>query len=245
MPLQKKKRFRPIFKQFIRLRANIQSYKKLLKLKKNKWKPFLKFYFNKLKNFKKYKSLDQSKYFVTKFGTRDVSYNKRFKNTLQAGKKFRIYYGNLLKKYLKKKIKIVLNKLPSNRKDTVVIEETFLNFFESKLDNVLYRAKFALTVRNARQLILHGKVYVNQKQIKNKAYILQNGDIVNLNFNALNLYEHNTLNSLKWAIPPKHIIINYHILQIIFLGDVKLTSITNEFSFNLKLQKILIKYFRQ
>lgn len=209
MQLQKKKRFRPVLKHFIKLHVDIQNYKKLLKLKKNKWKPFLKFYFNKLKNIKRFKPLDQSKYFVTKFGTRYVSYNKRFKNILQAGKKFRIYFGNLLKKYFNKKIKVVFNKFFFSKKNKVIVEDKFLQFFESKLDTVLYRAKFAVTVRGARQLILHGKVFVNQKQIKNKAYSLQNGDVVNLSFDTLNLYEHNILNTFKWAIPPKQIIINY------------------------------------
>jgi hypothetical protein len=79
--------------------------------------------------------LDQSKYFVTKFGTRYVSYNKRFKNTLQAGKKFRIYFGNLLKKYFKKKIKVVFNKFFLSKKNS--------NLFDRYLvRNVLFYFSF-------------------------------------------------------------------------------------------------------
>lgn len=103
MSLQKKNRFKPTFKQFLKLRENIQNRQKILKFKKKKWKSFLKFYINKLKNFKKFKPLDHSRYFVTKYGTRGVGYNKRFRDTLQASKRFRIFYGNLAKKYLKKK----------------------------------------------------------------------------------------------------------------------------------------------
>jgi hypothetical protein len=52
MILKKKNRFKPIFKQFIKLRENIQNRQKILKFKKKKWK-FFKFYINKLKNYKK------------------------------------------------------------------------------------------------------------------------------------------------------------------------------------------------
>lgn len=240
-----KNRFRPIFKQFIRLRENVQNRQKLLKFRKKKWKSFLKFYGNKLKNFKKFKPIDHSKYFVTKYGTRGASYNKRFKDTLHAGKRLRLFYGNLLKKYLKKKIKMILNKKRFNSQNLVGLELTFLQFFESRLDTVLYRAKFAPTIRSAQQLILHGKVYVNKVQIKSKAYILKDGDIINLDLKCLNLFENHITSSLKWPIPPKHLIINYKTLQILFLGDIKSTNISNEFSFNLRLQKILANYSRQ
>lgn len=245
MSLQKKNRFKPVFKQFVRLRENVQNRKKILKFKKEKWKPFLKFYIRKLRNFKKFKPLDHSKYFVTKHGTRGVGYNKRFRDTLQAGKRFRIFYGNLLKKYFKKKIKIALITKKSSLKNLTGLETIFLQIFESRLDTILYRAKFAPTVRSARQLILHGKVYVNQIQVKTKAYRLRYGDTITLSLNCLELYENYIIESVKWAIPPKYLIINYRTLQILFLGGLESTSMANEFSFNLRLPKILVSYFRQ
>lgn len=241
MSLKKKNRFKPIFKQSLKLRENVQNRQKILKFKKKKWKAFLTFYLNKLKNYKKFKPLDHSKYFVTKYGTRGVSYNKRFRDTLQAGKRLRIFYGNLLKKYFKKKIKLALNK----KKSALKIENTFLHLFESRLDIVLYRAKFAPTVRSARQLILHGKVSVNKIQVKNKAYTLKKGDIVHLSLDCLNLYEHHIINSVKWPIPPKHLLINYRTLQILFIDNIESMNIASEFLFNLRLQKILVNYYKQ
>ena len=241
MSLRKKNRFKPIFKQSLKLRENVQNRQKILKFKKKKWTSFLTFYSNKLKNYKKFKPLDHSKYFVAKYGTRGTGYNKRFRDTLQAGKRLRIFYGNLLKKYFKKKIKLALNK----KKSILKIENTFLYLFESRLDTVLYRAKFAPTIRSARQLILHGKVCVNQTQVKNKAYNLKKGDIINLNLNCLNLYENHIINSIKWPIPPKHLLINYRTLQILFINNIESTNIANEFLFNLKLQKILVNYYKQ
>lgn len=245
MPLQKKNRFRPIFKQLVRLRENIQNRQKVLKFKKKKWKPFLKFYISKLRNFRKFKPLDHSKYFVTKYGTRGVGYNKRFRDTLQAGKRLRIFYGNLLKKYFKKKIKRALNTKRTHSKNFTGLETHFLQVFESRLDTVIYRAKFAPNIRSARQLILHGKIFVNQTQVKTKAYNLKHGDTVSLNLDCLELYESYIIDSVKWAIPPKHLVINYRTLQILFLGEVESTNLANEFSFNLRLQKVLVNYFRQ
>ena len=241
MSLKAKNRFKPIFKQSLRLRENVQNRQKVLKFKKKKWKSFLIFYSNKLKNYKKFKPLDHSKYFVTKYGTRGVSYNKRFRDTLHAGKRLRLFYGNLLKKYFKKKVKLTLNQ----KRSILKVENTFLHFFESRLDTVLYRAKFAPTVRSARQLILHGKVYVNQIQVKSKAYNLKKGDIVSLSLDCLNLYENYIIESIKWPIPPKHLLINYKTLQILFIENLKSTNIASEFLFNLRLQKILVNYSKQ
>ena len=232
------------FKQILKLRDNVQSRPKLLKFKKKKWYSFLKFYLNKLKNFRKFKAIDQSKYFVTRYGTRNVSYNKRFKITLQTAKKFRIFYGNLLKRNLKKKIKLLLEK-EVHSKIAVKREKLFLQFFESRLDTVLYRAKFAPTIRSAQQLILHGQIYVNQVKVKNKGYDLKSGDLISASFNNLNLYENHVINSTKWTIPPKYFLVNYRILQILFLGDVGSYNLANEFPFNLRIQKILNHYYRQ
>lgn len=241
MFFKKKSRFKPIFKQFLKLRDNIQNRQKVLNFKKKKWESFLRFYLKKLKYYKKFKPMDHSKYFVTKYGTRGVSYTKRFRDTLQAGKKLRVFYGHLLKKYFKNKIKLTLNK----KKHSLQPENAFLNFFESKLDTVLYRAKFAPTIRSARQLILHGKVSVNKTQTKNKAYNLKKGDVINLELSCLNLYESSIIKSVKWPLPPKHLLINYRTLEILIIDDLESTNIANEFSFNLRLQKVLINYSKQ
>lgn len=243
--LFQKKKFKPIFKQLIRLRENVQNRKKLLNFRKKKWKSFIKFYESKLKNFKKFKPLDHSRYFVTKYGTQGASYNKRFRDTLQAGKRLKLFYGNLIEKYFRKKIKMMLGKKQLNSKSLVGLKLSFLQCFESRLDTVLYRAKFAPTVKNAQQLILHGHVEVNKIQTKIKGYILQKGDIVNFNLKSINLFEKHVINGFNWPAPPKYLLINYRILQILFLGDTKSINIANEFSFNLRLQKILANYYRQ
>jgi ribosomal protein S4 len=245
MFLKKKNRFKPVFKQLLKLRENIQNRHKLLKFKKTKWNTFQKFHLKKLRRYNKFKPLDQSKYFVTKFGTKGVSYKKRFRDTLHAGKRFRLFYGNLLKQYLKKKVKLIFKKNLYHSKSLSELEMNLLQLFESRLDTVLYRAKFTHSIQTAQQLILHKKVLVNKKLVKTKTYILKKGDIINLNLNCFELYESQILKTVKWALPPKHLVINYRTLQIIFLGNTPLTNISSEFVFNLRLQKILINYSKQ
>lgn len=234
MPLKKKNRFKPIFKPLIRLRENVQHRRKIFNFKKKKWERFLKICAKKLRRYNKFKSFDHYKYFVTKHRSRGNSYNKRFRNTLQAGKKLRLFYGNLLKKYLKKKIHLTLKK----KKLKFHRVNVFLSYFEKRLDTVIYRAKFAPTLQSARQLISHGKVCVNKVKINNKAYSIEKGDIVSLNFTCFNLYENHIIKTIKWPVPPKHLLINYKTLQIIFLDSVE----TSQSLFPLKLHKILVEY---
>ena len=242
MVAKHKNRFKPLFKQIIKLRENIQNRQKLLKFKKKKWKSFLRFYINKNKNYRKFKPVDCSKYVVTRYGTRGTSYTKRFRDALQTGKKLRIFYGGLLKKYFKNTIKNTIRKTKS--KTNTDLKLILLKNFESRLDVVLYRAKFTTSVRNGRQLILHGKVYVNNEKVKSKAFVLKAGDIITLDSDYFDNYENNIIQSIKWPLPPKYLIINYKTMQILFLGNIEDTNFANSFSFNLKLEKALVNYLR-
>ena len=46
---------------------------------------------------------------------------------------------------------------------------------ESRLDNVLYRAGFAITRRQARQIVNHAHVLVNGKKVDIHSYLLKAG----------------------------------------------------------------------
>ena len=248
---QKKNRFKPIFKKFIRLRENVLNNRKLFKFQRKKWMLIQTSYFKQLQKFRKFKPRDHSRYFVSKYFGKNVSYSKRFRDTLQASKRFRIFYGNLLKQYLKKKIKLALKKYLLKSKNIITLETTFIQIFETRLDSIIYRAKLAHNLRHAQQLILHGKVSVNDERIRHKGYHLKNGDTITFNRYLPSFLPEDTdiarkeLNHFLWNIPPKHLAINYKTLQIIFLGNKTITNIDNEFTFNLRLQNILINYFRQ
>lgn len=58
--------------------------------------------------------------------------------------------------------------------------ENLLNLLEGRLDNVVYRMGFALTRAEARQLVSHKAVLVNEKVTNIPSYQIQPGDIVSI-----------------------------------------------------------------
>ncbi|MCA9582163.1 MAG: 30S ribosomal protein S4, partial [Myxococcales bacterium] len=61
-----------------------------------------------------------------------------------------------------------------------VTGEEFLGLLERRLDSFVYRAGFASTRSDARQLVLHRHVHVNGKGVNIPSYILKPGDVVSV-----------------------------------------------------------------
>lgn len=59
-----------------------------------------------------------------------------------------------------------------------VTDERFLQLLELRLDNVVYRMKFATTRAQSRQLVGHGHVLVNGKKVDVPSYQVRPGDVV-------------------------------------------------------------------
>ncbi len=59
-----------------------------------------------------------------------------------------------------------------------VTGENLLRILESRLDNVVYRAGFAMSRKEARQLVLHRHFTVNGKKVNIPSYLLKAGDEV-------------------------------------------------------------------
>ena len=56
--------------------------------------------------------------------------------------------------------------------------ENLLKLLESRLDNVVYRAGFAMSRPEARQLVTHGHFTVNGKAVNIPSYLCKPGDVV-------------------------------------------------------------------
>ena len=56
--------------------------------------------------------------------------------------------------------------------------ENLLRFLESRLDNIVYRAGFANSRKEARQLVLHRHFTVNGKKVNIPSYIVKKGDVI-------------------------------------------------------------------
>ena len=56
--------------------------------------------------------------------------------------------------------------------------ENLLSILETRLDNVVYRAGFAMSRPEARQLVTHGHFTVNGKAVNIPSYLVKPGDVV-------------------------------------------------------------------
>lgn len=211
--MQQNSKYKPFYKQFLRLRKNIQNRPKLFKFKRQKWKKFQQYSKTQLAPFKRFKIKDQFQFSVSKFASKGNSFQKKFRDNLHELKGFGLFYGKLKKKYLKKHM------LTSLKAKTLFdYRHRILKFFESRLDIILYRAHFSLTVESARQYILHGHILVNGVPVTIKSYILQENDLIEVHCDpkGRKQIKESLDRSNFWPIPPKHLIINYKTLQIIF-----------------------------
>ena len=234
------KRKQPLYKRLITVRKNIINKKKLLKLNKQKWDK-LKLYLNK--QFRRKRKIKKPytihEFHVSRFASLGNSFKKKFRNDLQNKRKFKLFYGDLRKNFLKKETKRIFNK---TLVDTNI---NLLENFERRLDSVLFRSRFSSTIMNAQQMILHGYVKVNKTVIKKKSYLLKQGDLVEIDQIYSNLIKTNIkrMVSKLWilSIPPSYLIVKYKTLQIIF-GKIKNFNFSNNFFFSLNTNSLLINY---
>ena len=93
---------------------------------------------------------------------------------LQAKQKLKAYYGNINERQFRN----IYRKALAKKGDTT---ENLIALLESRLDTIIYRAKFATTVFSARQMINHGHIKVNKKRVNVSSYLLKDTDQVEVN----------------------------------------------------------------
>lgn len=59
-----------------------------------------------------------------------------------------------------------------------VTGENLIRLLEARLDNAVYRMKFAMSRNQARQLVLHGHIRVNGKKVDIPSYQVKPGDVI-------------------------------------------------------------------
>ena len=92
---------------------------------------------------------------------------------LQAKQKLKSYYANMNERQFRNCYRKAIKK----RGDTV---ENLIGLLERRLDTIVYRAKFALTIFSSRQLINHGHIKVNGKKVNIPGYQLKEEDTIEL-----------------------------------------------------------------
>ncbi len=103
-----------------------------------------------------------------------------FGTQLRAKQKLKGYYGNISEKHFER----IYNEAVRRRGNTA---ELLIGLLESRLDAVVYRAKFVPTVFAARQFVNHGHVSVNGVRVTVPSFRCKAGDVIEVREKAKNM----------------------------------------------------------
>lgn len=92
---------------------------------------------------------------------------------LEEKQKLRAIYGMLTQKQLAKTYQDALSKKGNTA-------EIFLQMLECRLDNLVYRLRFAPTIFAAQQLVAHGHILVNGKKVDIRSFRVRPGMVIAL-----------------------------------------------------------------
>jgi len=115
--------------------------------------------------------INQRAYGPGQHGQRRKNKVSDFGLQLRAKQKLKGYYGNLTEKQFSR----TYDDAARHRGNTA---ELLIGLLESRLDAVVYRAKFTPTVFAARQFVNHGHVQVNGSRVNIASYRVKPGDVV-------------------------------------------------------------------
>lgn len=131
------------------------------------------------------------------------------RGTSRADKKLSPYGTQLLEKQrlkayygvLEKQFANYVHKAEKSKESTGTV---LIQLLECRLDNIVYRLGLASSIRQARQMVVHGHILVNGKKVDRPSFGLNIGDVVSLReksqSNAMfkENFENSELNSLPY-----------------------------------------------
>jgi len=142
--------------------------------------------------FKRSRSLGLNVYGHPKAMNRQVPGQDRSQKKLSAygrqlleKQRLRYYY-----QVMEKQFKTYVKKAMKSQETT---GPALVQALEMRLDNMVYRMGFARTLRQARQMVVHGHMEVNGKKVDRPSFALQVGDKVSLRLKsqAMSLFRDN------------------------------------------------------
>ena len=124
--------------------------------------------------------VNQRSYGPGQHGQRRKSKVSDFGLQLKAKQKLKGYYGNLTEKQFRRTYDAAARQKGNT-------SENLISLLESRLDAVVYRAKFVPTPFAARQFVNHGHVTVNGKRVNIPSYKVRPGDVVQVRERSRNM----------------------------------------------------------
>jgi len=147
---------------------------------------------------------------------RSVSSKKKnrlstYKNFLDIKQSLKMFYSNIKERSFKYYIK---NSVCS---PTITLDK-LVSLLENRLDTVLFRSCFVVSFQQARQLINHGKITVNEVKILSSSTKVKKGDIIRLSKTLIRICTfYNVLYSRSIS---NYLELDWFNFSIIFLWDV-------------------------
>ena len=109
--------------------------------------------------------------------------------------RLRAYYGVMEKQFVKYVVKA--------KKSEDQTGHALVKILESRLDNLVYRLGIASSIRQARQMVVHGHILVNDKKVDIPSYLCEPGDSVTLRekSRSVEIFKENFENALASSLP--------------------------------------------
>lgn len=120
---------------------------------------------------------------------------------------------------------------------TGVTGTILLQMLESRLDNVLFRAGFAITRKQARQIVNHGHVLVNGKKVDIPSYLVKPQDVITVKQRSAEFVK-NVSEMIDMAINPAWITIDKAAQKISFDRIPEREELDPEFK-----EQLVIEYY--
>lgn len=234
-----KSRYKPKYKHFLNLRESINGNPKLFKFKKRKWK-------NLIQRLTSFRRKRYTKKYFSHTGYQITRNAKSLKNGFRLGlatkKRLKFFYAKFSENQFKAKFKeasLDAKKTPGyGRKEDLLISR-----LESRLDSIFFRSYFLSSFRHIRQLISHGKVFVNGKKMVNYDYLVKPGDVITLDPKIHFLIKNHLLQLNTERLVPSYLQISYKTLSIVMVQKISIFDLCQLFPFWLNLKTIFHNYF--
>ena len=120
---------------------------------------------------------------------------------------------------------------------TGVTGTIMLQMLESRLDNVLYKAGFAITRRQARQIVNHAHILVNGKKVDVPSYLLKEGDVVTVRESSKQFIK-NVIEQIDLALAYAWLTVDKNELKITFERIPQREELDPEFK-----EQLVIEYY--
>ncbi|NLL80771.1 MAG: 30S ribosomal protein S4 [Tissierellia bacterium] len=137
-----------------------------------------------------------------------MAMNRASKGTSRADKKLSDYGQQLLEKqrlraYYGVMEKQFLRYVRMAKKSTDQTGHALIKILESRLDNLVYRIGFASSIRQARQMVVHGHILINGKKVNIPSYLCDIGDTITLKDSSrqVELFKENFHNAMLNSLP--------------------------------------------